>query len=63
MGMTILKWTLRVLVAVTVVLLVINTVFGIGLIVVDMVFGGVYLMQRNKCDRRQLHRLDLMHRF
>ncbi|MFD1440476.1 hypothetical protein [Lacticaseibacillus hegangensis] len=63
MSMKVMKWSLRALIAVTVVLLVVNTVLGIGLIAVDMLFGGVYLMQRNKCDRRQLHRLDLMHRF
>lgn len=63
MSMKIMKWSLRALIAVTVVMLVVNTVIGIGLIAVDMLFGGVYLMQQSKCDRRQLHRLDLIHRF
>ncbi|MFD1392558.1 hypothetical protein ACFQ3L_03015 [Lacticaseibacillus jixianensis] len=63
MVLKVMKWGLRVLVLATVVLLVTNTAVGIGLSAADLLVGGVYLMQRNKCDRRQLHRLDLVHRY
>lgn len=63
MVLKIMKWGLRFLVLATVILLVVNTALGIALIAVDLLVGGVYLMQRSKCDRRQLHRLDLVHRY
>ncbi|WP_125703984.1 hypothetical protein [Lacticaseibacillus daqingensis] len=60
--MMILKWSLRVLVALTLVLLVVNTVLGIGLMAIDIVAGVFYEMKRTACDRRQMKHIPVVHR-
>ncbi|WP_338217666.1 hypothetical protein [Lacticaseibacillus salsurivasis] len=63
MSLKMLKWSLRALTVLTVVLLFTNAAaIGIGLMAVDLIVGGLYLMHKSACDRRQMHHLSLMHR-
>mgnify|MGYP004703662613 FL=1 len=62
-SVTIMKWSLRVLIALTVVLMFTHmATVAILLLAVDVHFGVFYEMTRNKCDRRQLKHIPVTHR-
>lgn len=59
----IMKWVLRVMIVLTVVLMFTHmATVAILLLAVDVHFGVFYLMTRNKCDRRQLRHIPMTHR-
>ncbi|MCI1986965.1 MAG: hypothetical protein LKJ69_05775 [Lactobacillus sp.] len=62
-SINIMKWSLRALVALTVVLMLTHlATLGILLLAVDVHLGVFYAMTRNKCDRRQLKHIPITHR-
>ncbi|WP_390407613.1 hypothetical protein [Lacticaseibacillus jixiensis] len=62
-SVNIMKWSLRALIVLTVVLMFTHTAFiAILLLAVDVHFGVFYEMTRNKCDRRQLKHIPVTHR-
>ncbi len=62
-SVTIMKWSLRALIALTVVLMFTHmATAAILLLAVDVHFGVFYEMTRNKCDRRQLKHIPVTHR-
>lgn len=58
-----MKWSLRALIAVTIVLLFTNLLpVAILLMAIDVHFGVFYAMMRSKCDRRQMKHMPMAHR-
>jgi len=56
-----LKWTLVSFIVITFALLLTNlATFGILLLVADGILAGVYLMYKNDCDRRQMHKMNFI---
>ncbi|MFD1432970.1 hypothetical protein [Lacticaseibacillus yichunensis] len=63
MTLTVLKWVLRGLTGLTVVLLCTNwAAIGIGLMAIDILVVVAYEMKKTACDRRQMHHLPEVHR-
>lgn len=62
-SVNIMKWVLRALIVLTVVLMFTHEAFiAILLLAVDVHFGVFYEMTRNKCDRRQMSHIPVTHR-